>query len=59
MTDELYHAVSFSCTELDGPLFSCDLIEAAGKRTLLLELYDTTISHSGFEDLGMIREQLT
>ena len=49
--------VSFSPTELDGPLFSCDLIEAAGKRTLLLELYDTTISHPGFEDLGRIREQ--
>ncbi len=42
----------FSPTGRDGPLFSTDLIEAAGKDTLLLELYDTTASHPGFAPLG-------
>lgn len=41
----------FSPTGLDGPLFSMDAISAFGKNTLILELFDTTFSHPGFEDL--------
>lgn len=41
----------FSPTGLDGPVFSFDYIKAVGKETLLLELYDCTISHLSFEDL--------
>ena len=45
----------FSPTGRDGPLFSTDLIEAAGKDTLLLELYDTTASHPDFAALDEVR----
>ena len=41
----------FSPTGLDGPLFSMDAISAFGKNTLILELYDTTLSRPGFEEL--------
>ena len=44
----------FSPVGLDGPLFSCDLVDAMGEDTLLLELYDTTISHPGMGALGEI-----
>ncbi len=47
----------FSPTELDAPLFSMDYIEAFGTCTLILELYDTTISHPGFEDLQTVKEK--
>ena len=40
-----------SPTGLDGPLFSMDAISAFGRDTLILELYDTTLSHPGFEGL--------
>lgn len=42
----------FSPTELDGPIFSFDYIKAAGKETLLVEFYDTTLSHPAFEELA-------
>ncbi|MBO4330620.1 MAG: hypothetical protein J5827_00935 [Oscillospiraceae bacterium] len=45
----------FSPTELDGPLFSMDFIKAFGKTTLLLELYDTTLSHPDFDSLCEIK----
>ena len=45
----------FSPTELDGPLFSVDAISAMGRDTLILELYDTTLSHPDFAELGEIR----
>ena len=47
----------FSSTELDGPLFSFDYIKAAGKETLLLEFYDTTISHPQFEELLEVKDK--
>ena len=47
----------FSPTELDGPLFSFDYIKAMGKETLIVELYDTTISHPTFEELAKIKER--
>ena len=47
----------FSPTELDGPLFSCDAVDAAGNATLLLELYDTTLSHPGMEALAALKAE--
>ena len=47
----------FSPTEKDGPIFSFDYIKAAGKETLILELYDTTISHPAFADLEEVKER--
>ena len=41
----------FSPTQLDGPIFSFDYIKATGNETLILELYDTTLSHPNFEQL--------
>ena len=45
----------FSPTGLDGPLFSMDAISAMGRDTLLLELYDTTLSHPDYAALEEIR----
>ena len=45
----------FSPTGLDGPLFSMDAISAMGRNTLILELYDTTLSHPDFSALEEIR----
>lgn len=47
----------FSPVTLDGPLFSCDMVDAMGNLTLLLELYDTTISHPAMEALGDVKAQ--
>ena len=47
----------FSPTGLDGPLFSLDAISVLGKNTLILELYDTTLSHPGFEGLREVLER--
>ena len=44
----------FSPTGLDGPLLSMDAISAFGRDTLILELYDTTLSHPGFGALGEV-----
>ena len=41
----------FSPTELDGPILSMDFVEAFGSCTLVLELYDTTLSHPDFQPL--------
>ena len=45
----------FSPVTLDGPLFSCDMVDAMGSITLLLELYDTTLSHPAMEALGEVK----
>ena len=45
----------FSPTGLDGPLFSMDMISAMGRDTLLLELYDTALSHPELAALGEIK----
>jgi hypothetical protein len=45
----------FSPTGLDGPLFSMDAISAMGRDTLILELYNTTLSHPDFSALEEIR----
>lgn len=47
----------FSPTELDGPIFSFDYIKAARNETLILELYDTTLSHPDFAGLVEIAER--
>ena len=47
----------FSPVNIDGPIFSCDLICAFGTDTLFLELYDTTLSHPGFEKLEDIKTE--
>lgn len=47
----------FSPLTLDGPLFSCDMVDAMGNLTLLLELYDTTLSHPAMEALGDVKAQ--
>ena len=46
----------FSPIQKDGPLFSMDYINAFGKQTLFLELYDTTLSHPEFEDLIPVKK---
>ena len=45
----------FSPKELDGPILSLDYIEAFGKCTLVLELYDTTFSHPVFQELETVK----
>ena len=45
----------FSPTELDGPILSMDYIEAFGNCTLVLELYDTTLSHPDFQPLAEVK----
>ena len=47
----------FSPTGIDGPLFSMDVISAFGQDTLILELYDTTLSHPAFAALAEIKTQ--
>ena len=47
----------FSPTQLDGPIFSFDYIRAAGKETLFLELYDTTLSHPDFARLSEVKDK--
>lgn len=48
--------VTFTPTSLDGPILSGDAVWALGKSTLVLELYDTTLSHPDFKALGAIKE---
>ncbi len=45
----------FSPTELDGPILSLDYIEAFGNSTLVLELYDTTLYHPAFRQMGEVK----
>ena len=45
----------FSPTERDGPILSLDYIEAFGNCTLVLELYDTTLSHPTFQQLEEVK----
>lgn len=47
----------FSPVGLDGPIFSFDYIKAFGKETLLMELYDTTLSHPSFEELEEVKKR--
>lgn len=47
----------FSPTMLDGPLFSFDYIKAFEKDTFLVELYDTTLEHPGFEGLQSVKNR--
>ncbi len=49
--------VFFSPTERDGPILSADYIEAFGNCTLVLELYDTTLSHPGFQSLDAVKSK--
>lgn len=41
--------------EVDAPLLSCDLVRAAGRDTLLLELYDTQLSHIDTSPLDAVK----
>jgi hypothetical protein len=47
----------FSPTELDGPILSLDFVEAFGTCTLVLELYDTTLSHPDFQQLEKVKAE--
>ena len=47
----------FSPVGRDGPIFSFDSIKAFGKETFLAELYDTTLSHPAFEELGEVKKK--
>ena len=42
---------------LDGPIFSADDVEAFGRSTLVLELYDTTASHPDFHELESVNKE--
>ena len=44
----------FSPTELDGPILSLDFVEVGEKCTLVMELYDATFSHPGFQPLSEV-----
>ena len=45
----------FSPVSIDGPIFSCDLINVFCTDTLFLELYDTTLSHPRFDGLEDVK----
>ena len=47
----------FTPTDLDGPIFSVDEVMTFGRSTLVLELYDTTISHPDFNSLDQIKQR--
>lgn len=47
----------FTPVYLDAPIFSCDLISVFGKDVLFLELYDTTLSHPGFDELDDVKRR--
>ena len=49
--------VTFTPIGLDGPILSGDAVWALGRSTLVLELYDTTLSHPDFKALGAIKEK--
>ena len=49
--------VVFSPVLRDGPILSADMINAFGRSTLILELYDTTISHPDFSGLNEVKEK--
>lgn len=47
----------FSPIGADAPIFSFDYIKAAGKKTLVAELYDTTLSHPDFAELEEVKKK--
>ena len=49
--------VAFTPVELDGPICSMDKVVAFGRSTLVLELYDTTVSHPDFAALGTEKQK--
>ena len=49
--------LTFTPTSLDGPIISIDEVYALGRSTLVLELYDTTLSHPGFHSLDPVKEE--
>ena len=49
--------VVFTPVQLDGPIYSMDKIMAFGRATLVLELYDTTVSHPDFSELATIKRK--
>ena len=48
---------TFTPVSLDAPLFSIDIVKAFGRSTLVLELYDTTVSHPDFNKLESIKKK--
>ena len=49
--------VVFTPVQLDGPIYSMDKVMAFGRATLVLELYDTTVSHPDFSKLATIKQK--
>ena len=47
--------VAFTPVQLDGPIYSMDKVMVFGRATLVLELYDTTVSHPDFGELDTIK----
>ena len=49
--------VVFTPVQLDGPIYSMDKVMAFGRATLVLELYDTTVSHPDFNELNAVKQR--
>ncbi len=49
--------VVFTPVQLDGPIYSMDKVKAFGRATLVLELYDTTVSHPDFNELNAVKQR--
>lgn len=49
--------VVFTPIHIDAPILSLDKVRAFGRSTLVLELYDTTISHPNFHMLDKIKRK--
>ncbi len=47
--------VVFSPVEIDAPILSMDVVEAMGNTTLVLEVYDTTLTHPAFDELETVK----
>lgn len=49
--------VTFTPVKTDGPILSMDVVKAFGRATLVLELYDTTLSHPAFDPLAAVKQK--
>ena len=47
----------FSPVFRDAPIYSCDGISAFGNDSMLMELYDTTLTHPAFEELQAVKDR--
>lgn len=47
----------FTPVHIDAPILSTDKVMAFGRSTLVLELYDTTITHPDFHELNIVKKK--